>query len=74
MNYKFGHSSWPRPLCGRLLHKVGVVIPQDNNLEGYVYLATLLFEKKLRWSLDCPENTHVKFEVRGFNRFDAISI
>ena len=42
---------------------------------GHVTVPRPLFDKFLRghdWSV--PENAHVKFEVRSFNRYGAINI
>jgi len=42
---------------------------------GHVTLATLTYRKFLRDPVrTVPGNMHVKFEVRNFNRFVAISI
>jgi len=45
------------------------------NLGGHVRLATPPFEKTFGdHARTVPRNTCVKFEVRSFNRFSAISI
>ena len=45
------------------------------NLGGHKTLATPLFRKILRGHLwTVPGNIHVKYEVRNFNHFGAISI
>jgi len=45
------------------------------NLGGHVALATPPFGKNLGHHIrTVPGNTHVKFEVRSFNRFGAIGI
>jgi len=45
------------------------------NLGGHVTLTTPPFRKILRGHVrTVPGNIRVKFEVRGFNRFGAISI